>query len=142
METLSGDTQQEWIYRPTKNIFLRVIKHILDWNEYISIPAGLLLWYFSPMLLHHLDPTAATYDSGIFQIILFTLIQFLIYNGIVWLAIKLNFPGIYKFLSTAVEHKSFDSDKSSTPFQKMVIVMWIFTIYFLGIVLLSRVIGG
>ena len=142
METLSGNTEQvAWIYRPTKNIFLRVIKHVLDWNEYISIPLGLLLWYFSPMLLHHLDPTAATYDAGIFQIILFTLIQFLIYNGVVWLAIKINFPGIYKFLSNMIEHKEFNDDKT-TSFQKMVIVMWIFTVYFLSIVLMSRVIGG
>ena len=53
-----------------KKILKHIWKHVVKWNEYITIPIAILLWYFSPVFLHWIDPTAATYDSGIFQIIL------------------------------------------------------------------------
>jgi hypothetical protein len=92
------------------------------------------------MLLHWIDPTAATYDAGIFQIILFTTIQILFYNGLAWILIKLTWPGMYKFLDSSLEEKAL-ANESISEWEKCKMVLWIFTIYFMAIILLSRVIG-
>ena len=117
----------------------KVIKFILSWNELITIPLALLLWWASPVLLHWLDPTAGTYDAGIFQIILFTIIQLLLYNGIAFLIIKWTWPGMYNFLDNVIEQETM-SNGSLTPYEKSKIALWIFSLYFIGIILLSRVI--
>jgi len=122
-----------------KKILKHIWKHVVKWNEYITIPIAILLWYFSPVFLHWIDPTAATYDSGIFQIILFSTIQLLFYNGIVWLVLKWTWPGIYNFLDTILEEKILGNG-SITQWEKCKLVIMIFAIYFIGIILLSRVI--
>lgn len=123
-----------------KQFFNHLWSHIIKWNEYITIPIALLLWYLSPYLIHLVDSTAATYDTGIFQIILFAIIQLLIFNGIVWLIIRWTFPGIYKFLDEALENKILNNG-SISQWEKCKIVLWVFSIYFIAIVLLSRVIS-
>lgn len=49
------------------NLILVVKKFISNWNEIITIPLSLVLWYLSPTFLRWLDPTAATFDSGVLQ---------------------------------------------------------------------------
>jgi hypothetical protein len=118
---------------------IKILKWIWKWNELITIPFAILLWYLSPYFLHWIDPTAATFDSGIFQVILFTIIQLLIYNGVVFLLIKITWPGLYKFLDNGLEDEIFNNGHT-TYYEKVKIVMWIFSLYFIVITLLSRVI--
>lgn len=113
--------------------------HVLKWNEYISIPLAILIWMLSPIFLHWVDPTASLYDAGIFQVIIFTIIQFLIYHGVVWIMIKASWPGIYHFLDDVLEEKILVNG-SLTPWQKCMMVLWIFTLYFVSIIMLSRVV--
>lgn len=113
--------------------------HVLKWNEYISIPLAILIWWISPVFLHWVDPTASLYDAGIFQVIIFTVIQFLIYHGMVWIMIKISWPGMYNFLDETLEGKILNNGSISA-WEKCKMVLWIFTLYFAGIIFLSRVI--
>lgn len=121
-------------------LFKSIWRHLLSWHEYVTIPVALALWYFSPRLLRIMDPTSATYDSGVLQVILFTIIQFLFYNAVAWIVFKLTFPKMYKMLDDEIEDKVLNNG-SITMWEKIKIVLWVFSLYLISIVLLSRVIG-
>lgn len=122
-----------------KNFFKKFWKVVIDWNEFITIPIAFILWILSPFLLRMMDPTSAVYDAGIFQVILFTTIQMLFYNGLIWLVLKITWPKLYHFLDDIFE---VDGEiKGLSTWERVKIVLFIFAIYFLGIILLSRVIG-
>jgi hypothetical protein len=123
-----------------KKLSKHLLRHVLKWHEYFTVPIALLLWYVSPSILRWIDPTAATYDAGIFQVILFTTIQFLIYNALAWIAFRLTFPGMYKMLDDEIENKIMNNGAITT-FEKIKIVLWVFSLYLICITLLSRVIG-
>lgn len=123
-----------------KKFFEHLWAHIIKWNEYISIPLALFIWWASPTFLRLIDGTAAIYDAGVFQVILFTIIQLLVYNGVVWIIIKLTFPGIYNFLDSVLEEKILGNG-SISQWEKVKLTLWIFSIYFIGIILLSHVIS-
>jgi hypothetical protein len=110
------------------------VRFVRKWHEVVSIPIAFALWYLSPIFLRWLDPTAAVFDSGILQKMLFGVIALFIGNGTVWLLIKLTFPKAYRFLDDKMEmmlgnHK-LDKEPSGsekmyylTSFQKCVIVL-------------------
>ncbi len=123
-----------------KKVLLSIWKFVVNWNEVLTIPIALILWYFSPVLLRMVDPTAATFDYGIFQLILFTIIQFLIYHGVAWLVFKWTWPKMYKFLDNTLESVIFGNG-AITVWEKIKLVMWIFTLYLGSLIALSRVIG-
>lgn len=106
------------------------------WNELLTIPLGFLLWFYSPAFLRWLDPTAAMFDAGIFQLILFAIIGALILGGVNWLIIKLNFPGIYHYIDNELEK---DLWKISTKYRVGYALLFYF-VHFLLIVLLVRAI--
>ena len=117
---------------------------MVDWHEFITIPLSFLLWYVSPQLLRKLDPTAATYDAGIFQILIFATISFLFISGVVWMYIKISFPGIYKFFTKLDDELIFDEavDPKSklTTWQKSLVALSLLFLFFLSMVLLTRVV--
>lgn len=112
-------------------------KFLLKWNEFLTIPIAIFLWYLSPFLLRLIDPTSAVYDAGIFQIILFTIIQFLIYHGVAWFIFKISFPKLYNFLDDKLE--DYIKSKEIKEYEKIKYVLWIFSVYLLSLVFLSRV---
>lgn len=112
--------------------FKSIIKFISKWNEFITIPLALVLWYFSPLLLRWFDPTSATYDYGVFQIIIFTIIQFFFYTGVVWIYLKIAFPQMYKHLDDKLL-------EGLTNYEKTKMVVWLFSLLLLSLVILSRV---
>ena len=117
----------------------RFIKFLFNWNEVITLPLAMILWYYSADLIRFFDPTAAAYDGGIFQIILFTVIQVLVYNAVAWLIIKITFPDIYKYLDSFLEANLKLSREHITVWEKSKIALWLFTLYFLALVVLARV---
>jgi hypothetical protein len=123
-----------------KKTLLSIYKFFAKWNEILTIPIALILWHHSPQILRMVDPTAATFDYGIFQIILFAIIQFLIYHGVAWLLFKWTWPKMYKFLDNTLESIIFGNG-SITTWEKIKLVMWIFTLYLGGLIILSKVIS-
>jgi hypothetical protein len=90
-----------------------VLKFIRKNSEYVTLPMALVLWYFSPELLRLIDPTAATFDSGIFQIILFGIIKFLVIHSVAWFLLKLRFPYLFQYLDSS---SGFQSELRGIPF--------------------------
>lgn len=119
-------------------IFNKIVKTMMQWAEFIFLPLGLILWYYSGPLLRMFDPTAATYDSGIFQIILFTIIQFFIFSSVIWIYLKITFPKVYDYMEDIATG---DSLSKMTPHEGTKVVLWIITLFMISMVILSRVIG-
>lgn len=124
-------------------------RFISNWNEIITIPLALVLWYLSPTFLRWLDPTAATFDSGVLQNYLLAAIGLLLFNGVAWLIVKLTFPGIYRYLDSHMENAVENSPTITavserekmfnlSTLQKCVISLSIFFFYFLALVLLAK----
>lgn len=117
---------------------LRYIKRFfVTWNEFLSIPLAMILWAYSDDLIRLVDKTAAAYDGAIFQKILFSMIAMLFFNGFAWLMIKINFPKVYDYLDNVFES---DLEKTShnllTTWEKAKICLWLFSLYFLALVLM------
>jgi len=115
-------------------------KFLASWSELVTIPLALFLWYFSGTFLRWLDPTSATYDAGIFQIILFSIIQFFIFSGVVWIFMKITFPEVYKYLDDALGSNLDNKNNKMTQWEKSKVVLWLFSLFFISIILLARVI--
>ena len=118
----------------------KILKFLASWSELVTIPIALILWYFSGTFLRWLDPTSATYDAGIFQIILFAIIQFFILSGVIWIYMKITFPEVYKYLDDALGNNLRVKNNKMTQWEKSKVVLWLFSLFFLLIVLLARVI--
>lgn len=123
-----------------KNFGKRLLKFLASWSEIVTIPLALVLWYFSDTFLRWLDPTAATYDAGIFQIILFAIIQFFIFSGVIWIFMKITFPEVYRYLDDALGSNLEPQNDKMTQWEKSKIVLWLFSLFFVSIILLARVI--
>ena len=118
-------------------VFQKAPRFVRKWHELLSIPIALVLWYLSPTFLRWMDPTAATFDSGILQKILFAVVALLVGNGVVWLVLKLTWPRAYKFFDdkfeTMLGNHSFKEPPTEaekwyylTSFQKCVLVLALF----------------
>lgn len=120
------------------------LRFLIVWNELWSLPLALILWWASPWLLRLVDPTAGTYDAGIFQIILFTVIQAMVYHAVAWILIKMTFPGVYKYIDVFLERSLFNKwenkENSLTQWQKSKFSLFVFALYLLYIALVSRIV--
>ena len=122
----------------------KILAFLWNWNELISLPLAMVLWYFSADLIRIVDVTAAAYDGGVFQIYLFAFIGLLIANFVTWIMLKINFPGIYHYLDNFLEQNLKNRVTASgieplTTWEKSKIALFLFALYFLGFVLLARV---
>ncbi|MBB2149175.1 hypothetical protein [Pedobacter gandavensis] len=104
-------------------------------KEYTALIVAVLLFFVSPFILHYLDPVAATYDAGVFQVINLAVIQFCVYMAITWTVVKNIWPAIGQYFKTSFNHDFKDLSK----WQKVSISLSVYFLVFLFLVLLSRV---
>jgi hypothetical protein len=131
----------QWIilFKPYWKKFTRFL---VNWHEIVSIPIGVAVFYYVPMLLRMLDPTSGGYDLGILHSVVFAMAAMLMIHGFAFLLLKVTFPGIYQFIDDILEHFMFkDSriDANLTHYQKCVISLSVLALYLLGTVLLVRI---
>jgi hypothetical protein len=81
----------------------KLIKFLKDWNELAGLPLALILFMISPSILRLVDPTAATFDAGVLQVIILGVIAFLVASALSWLMVKLTFPQLYRYLDEVFE---------------------------------------
>ncbi len=123
-----------------KNRLIHYLKDLWDyvkvWRELSSIGIGLLLWMKSHVLLRYIDPTSATYDAGVFQLVLFATISLFVLHGVVRILMKLIWPSMDNYLRI-----EFTNDfKTIEKWQKLKLSAFIFFAFLLSAVLLAKAI--
>ena len=81
-----------------KKIVEKMVKLVRKHPEIVNIPVVLILWKLSMYVLRWLDPTSGVYDAGVFQILIFAVIQFFVFVSIAWLAMKFIYGTLRKYL--------------------------------------------
>ena len=118
---------------------IKKVKGFLSkWNELILIPLAILLWSFSAPFLRLFDETAAAYDAGIYQIILFAIIQMFVLHSIVRIIMRLQWPSLDNYLANLF-NDDFEVHRNLTPYQKICVSLFVFFLLLFALVLLSRV---
>lgn len=116
-----------------KHRLLIILKFLKNWNELISVPIAIVLWFVVPDFVRLIDPTAAFYDAGVLQQILYAVIAVFIFHGLAWLIIKLTFPKVYDYLDNILE-ETLNSPYSSQ-WEHTKTVLFLFALYFLAFIL-------
>lgn len=117
-------------------VLFQLIKGFLKRHpELYTIPFALALWIISPVILRIFDPTAATFDAGIFQIIIFSIISLFVFIAVVWWLMKKVFGTTYKYIRNELK----TDFKQLTPWQKVLISYGIFFLLLFYLVHLSGV---
>ena len=108
--------------------------YFMVWRELSSLAVGLLLWIHSAAFLRWIDPTAGTYDAGIFQVYLFAVIGIFILHGIVRILMKL----IWSTSENYLDNEFATDFNTLTPWQKLKLSTAIFFGFLFAVVLLAR----
>jgi len=114
-----------------------VLKYARKYNELLLLPIGILLWLFSPVFIHSVDETAATYDFAVFQKLIFGLVVFSFSTFNVWIILRITFPGIFRYLT-----ETFDNDLSTlneNKCDKLKISLAVYALYLLALLLAMQV---
>ena len=126
---------KNWINKHLISLLKWLWNYLKVWRELSSIVLALVLWVNSSWLLRKLDPTAATYDAGIFQVYLFAIIGLFLLHGIVRILMKLIWPTSDDYLDNQFA-KDF---KTITAWQKLKLSTSIFFAFLFAAVLLARI---
>ena len=130
----------------------KLIKFIFhEWNEFLSIPLGLLLFFGFPYVLRFFDSTSAAYDGGVLHSYIAAIAGMLLIHGFAWILLRITFPKIYLFFDNMFEehiHKQGSFSPSITErekflnlslWQKCVLALSYFSLLLLGTVLLANI---
>jgi len=130
----------------------KIMRFLLtEWNEFLSIPLGLLLFFGFPYLLRFFDSTSAPYDGGVLHSYIAAISGMLIIHGFVWVLLRITFPGIYHFFDRDFEryicekqnHSQTLTDRDKhynlSTWQRAILALSVFALYLLGTVLLANI---
>lgn len=119
--------------------FLSAAIGAIPWKpikEATALTTGILLFFAANVILRWLDPTAATYDAGVLQIINFSVLSFAVYQAITWSVVKNIWPAIGLYFK-----ELFNKDfLNLTPWQRICVSLFIYFSVFAFLVVLSRTI--
>lgn len=89
-------------------------------QELVGLPAALVVYWLSGLLIRLFEPTSALYDSGVLQGIAVVIIHLLVANSVARFGVALNATRFYK-------------DQPVTPHDRQ----WLFIVYLLAYCLLA-----
>ena len=114
-------------------------------NEVASIVIAFLLWVASAPLLRRFDPTMGDPGLGVLRDLLYTFMAGLAIHGVSWILIRISWPELYEFKNEFVD-SLLCKDKSTQcelgQWQKSVLLLWVFSLYFVGFIVLHRIVAG
>lgn len=116
-----------------KKIFDVIKGAFKKYPEILSVPVALIVWVLSVRFLRLIDPTTAVYDAGVFQVIIFAVIQLFVYVSVAWLTLGLVFGTFRRYL---IENMKNEFQKLTT-WQKIRLSYSVFFLLLLSLVVLS-----
>lgn len=123
------------ILKSVSKSFKNLFRFAQLWPEVFSVPIALLVWFASPYLIWMVDEQAATFDTGILQIIVYVIVAITAFNGVVFMGIKFNFPVVYEFYKGAAG----ESFNKLTDWQKICVLLILFIGLFFCCVWLAHI---
>ncbi|WP_143007881.1 hypothetical protein [Pedobacter antarcticus] len=106
-------------------------------KEYTALIMAFVVFFTSPWLLRLVDPTAGSYDAGVLQVMIISVVQFAVFQAVTWSVVKNIWPAIGIYMKSL-----FNSDfLILQPWQKISFSLLVYFSVFLALVLLSRVIS-
>ena len=79
------------------------VKYFRRFNEFAVLLLALWLLAANNQWVRAIDPTAATYDAGVYQDLLLRVCKFFVATGIAWIALRLQLPKLYKYIDDEIE---------------------------------------
>lgn len=77
---------------------MNIKRFFSNWQGFTALLAALAVFWFSPHLLHWLDPTAGTFDVGYLQRPLVAAAYFFFATFCAWTAFQIEFPTLNRWL--------------------------------------------
>lgn len=106
------------------------------WPGLWSIPTLLAFLWGSYFLFYFIDPSVGTYDLGILQAYLFVAATYITLNELIFLGIKYNDKGLWKYYSDDHDPCLETDINSITPWQRIkILYFWRAFLYALGAVI-------
>jgi len=99
-----------------------ILKFFKKYHELMTIPVSILIFILSIPFLRWLDPTAAVFDAGVFQIIPVSTIQLVLFLAVAWAMLGIVFGRIRRYLQTEMKN---DFEKI-TPWERQKLSYFIF----------------
>ena len=118
-------------------IYRKPVKKFLGaWEEIYTLPLSWVLFFFSSYLFWLIDPTAAVFDIGALQLLIFATCGMLWANGITWIFIRRYYPTVYDYIQDVFDEAY---NGKLTTWERVKFFLYYFAINFLGFILLVRV---
>ena len=106
-------------------------------KEHLAIVAAIASFFIYPHVIRLIDPTAATYDAGVLQIIVISIIMLTVFQWCAWRIINALWPDLAYF----AKHTFTENFKSLTAWQKQKSFYVVYFSLLAALVMLSRVIS-
>lgn len=102
-------------------------KLIKFWSQLWTIPLGLCMFYFSPIIIHYIDETAEVLTIGQLQKIIFVIAGMFIVDGLIWMIMWLNFPALYETYKK--NYGGSEGLNQLSPWEKRKYILFLLAIY-------------
>jgi hypothetical protein len=111
------------------------MKFLKLYNEWLTLPLALVIFFVFPEFIRHFDPSAGAYDAGIFHGAIYAIAVFCLFSGFSWLMMWFNFPELKKYLDDKAETDLIDGGYS-------IAAITAFAIYFGYILILFLILNS
>jgi hypothetical protein len=87
----------------------KVQKFFKTWNETIGFFISFFLFLVSPFILRLFDPLAGSFDLGVLQVAIVSMLLFQWSGVVAWFTFRFNFPTLHRWMDDTME------DELTTP---------------------------
>ena len=122
------------VLREIKLVICFAFRFLKTHSEILTIPAAFAVWWL--FSLYADSKEMHVYTAGIFQKIIFAVIAVLIFNGLSWVMLRVNFPYLKRFLDSDNEAKWLLIDEKT----KLKYATIYFVLYFVSFVIVASLV--
>ena len=104
------------------------------YHEFVTLSVIIGVWLLSAGLLREMDPTAAVFDAGIFQIPIFAIFQFILFISLAWIMLGIAFTTFQNYLQTDMKNDF----KNLTPWERIRLAYFVYFGLLFSLILLAK----